>query len=64
MESPLEYSARAAHCGMRMMSKAGSRKSRKSLAETTSAMKKPTTSPQTIFCAPTRKSQPPASKSR
>ena len=62
-ESSLKYSARAAHCGARMMSKLGSRNSRRSFAETTSATKKPTTSPQTMFCAPTRKSQPATEKS-
>src|SRR5665213_452520 len=53
-ESPVVYSARAAHCGMRVTSKPGNRESRMSRAETTSAKYRPTTSPHTICCAPTR----------
>jgi hypothetical protein len=58
-----KISARAAHCGIRITSKRGSRNSRSSRAETTSAKKRPTTSPQMICWAPTLKSQDPADTS-
>src|SRR5665213_4364805 len=57
-ESPVVYSARAAHCGTRVTSKRGNRTTRMSRAETTSAKYRPTTSPHTICYAPTRTVHP------